>query len=464
MATVVHIPKDTRAAETGLGVGNFLNSLRDRRLDGLQQDLVKNINEAQDEATAAAFLADPKYQDLVGERYDNVITAFNNFKPGQQTQLAFDADGNQVAVSFDPRKETFEEFLQTRDDVFLNPPSTFYTTDPSDPESMPTAIPGVHRTFDAAKESLPEEEREMVDILNEKQAAIKLQAGQARTSRRLREDQAVINRELADYRMASPLTQFDAVVKAHDEGRLNDEQFEMAWARITTMLGRSPDDVRLSMKEELDVKAASVDTLSRVGHSLIEQVRADPGMLTSSRGLERLFNNLGAEIDELARFAAGDHALTMDLNDPKIEAAMDRLGFGAAERSDAFRNRIKNMTILVAAANGQTGRALSDKDLEFFGSITGGDLRSADSFELSMGQLINDSIDSHINLYERVVKKPWLLDNKPFQRYEFETDKRRLQAARTLNEQWKLPANDLLELPPDLANNIPAPGGDLEVK
>jgi hypothetical protein len=81
-----------------------------------------------------------------------------------------------------------------------------------------------------------------------------------------------------------------------------------------------------------------------------------------------------------------------------------------------------------------------------------------------MGQLINDSIDSHINLYERVVKKPWLLDNKPFQRYEFETDKRRLQAARILNEQWKLPANDLLELPPDLANNIPAPGGDLEVK
>ncbi|KKK53222.1 hypothetical protein LCGC14_3096950 [marine sediment metagenome] len=133
MATVVRGFPDTRARDLGRAVAGYLGRRKDRRLDELQQELMGEISNAKDEASATALLGDPKFQSVVTdtERFAVIMNYLGTVPLGTQSITGYDKEtGNQRVVSFSEQERP--EDVLARENLSLERSRLFFSVDQED--------------------------------------------------------------------------------------------------------------------------------------------------------------------------------------------------------------------------------------------------------------------------------------------------------------------------------------------
>jgi hypothetical protein len=386
MATVVNLPRNDNALYIGQAIASVIQGKRDQKNDALQSELIREMNEAPDEVSMAAIMADPRFERVVNsERFPDILSMYQQLKPGSQLLTGYDADGNQQAITYDPRREKAEELLATNG-LTLSPMQSFSYIDGTDPEAAPRIIPGIFKSRQDALNTLSEEERSTAQILTEAQARISLEASRERRISRQSEDSLNIEKALAQHTLESPLTRFDALVAAYNRGDLSETQFKEAWAKETAVYGRTQFDIQAKSLPDLVDQAAATKIMAEEGSALIAMVMDDPGILTRVGGVARLVDEVGSEFKEIGR-VAGIVPQSLDSYENVFE------NIGLAERSREFKAMIIDFAIVVAASRGMRGRDLSNQDFERIMSVVGGDYGDPESFIVNMSSLIDRSIN-----------------------------------------------------------------------
>lgn len=416
MATIVNLNRDVRAAELGQGVAGFLDNLKQKRLDKLQQELLTTLNGAQSEVEAAAFLADPKYQDLLGERLDNVLKLSSLTKPNVETVLVYDQDGNQVAVDLDTKAgETLPDFIKNNPEYSLEPQKVFAVTQPDTDVSIP--IPGVFRTRQDAIDSLGENfDPETQQMLTQAEANARNEAIGLNERIKLAREKQKLDESIFKWQQEKPETRFSMLVKEYERGDLSDEQFAEAWARLTTILGRTQFDIPRKLQSDLLTQEADVRTLVRVGNEIIDKVIANPGAFTDVARFASWLENIEAELTQIGNYISLDPDAVTSKEGVTIEGhtydeVLADLGF--TEISQEVRNALLHFTVIFAAANGQSNRALSDKDFEIFRGIAGGNLKNPAAFINNMNELMRRSVDRFETMYGVINRESFKDSGKP---------------------------------------------------
>lgn len=380
MATVINLAKDTRASDLGKGVASFLERKRDRRIDGLQQELMQRIGDSKDEAEATAFMGDPKYQEVVtdNDRFGAIVTHFNNAPLGTTPITGYDEFGEQQIISV--REGT--DVTEAMRNAGLTPERKrmMFSTQLGDPLSAFTA----EGRFGSTREA--EEAATTADILGKRifvdeDTAMKMQTLRSsnaslvdqRASRHLAEDKFQFTKEGGH----SPFANLQQDIR---DGRFASEEDEKAaWKRLTWIWGRTSTDVKLKYQKELLPEGAAIHALSETMVLAMEMVEADQNIISGVAVLPKIWNTLQSEVEALA----GGLGLTvrpLKDYDPWFEAN------GLGERSTAFKNMITTMALGLAASHGQTGRSLSDKDFDRFLVIAGVGIKDGATFITSLNQ------------------------------------------------------------------------------
>ena len=394
MATVVRAFPDTRAAELGAAVGGYLERKKEQRTQRLLQELMGEISNASDEATAAATFADPKYGDVVGnpETFSVAIQHLNNVPLGTDSIAAYDTDGNKILVPFQKGTDPMQALIES--EATLERDRAFALINPDDPEGIPISIPGRFSNARDAFNSLPEgsvsEEMQAVDI---EQATKSLQFAAASISARQREDELTLGKQRLQQAKDDPLTAGGDIIKDYADGRygpvgsleaikLRDDML----AALTSVVGRTIEDAAEETKVPLAEEGAAIQAMSRGGRQLIEEALRNPDMLTFVGGVPAFFNAVGAELESVGRLFG---IATKPIED------YDFGGFSGARRS--FKSMLLSFGVLFAASEGQRGRALSNEEFTRFLGAVGKNINDPEVFAQNLMGLMafkQDNFDS----------------------------------------------------------------------
>ena len=380
MATVIQLAKDTRASDLGKGVASFLERRRDKRIDGLQQELMQGIGSAADEAEATALMGDPKYQEVVTDnsRFSAIVTHFNNAPLGTTPIIGYDEFGEQQMLSV--REGTDVAEAMRKAGLTSERKRMMYSTQLGDPLSAITP----EGRFGSTREA--EDNASTEDILGKRifvdqDTAMKMQTLRSsnaslvdqRAARRLSEEKFQFTKEGGH----SPFANLQADIR---DGKFPTEEDEQAaWKRMIHIWGRTATDVKLKYQQELLPEGAAIHALSETMVLAMEMVEADQNIISGVAVLPKAWNTIQSEVEALA----GGLGLTvrpLKDYDPWFEAN------GLGERSTAFKNMITTMALGLAASHGQSGRSLSDKDFDRFLTIAGVGIRDGATFITSLNQ------------------------------------------------------------------------------
>lgn len=381
MATVVNQAKDTRAAELGLGVSGFLNRMRDRRLDGLQQEMMDLIGSSKDEAEATALFGDPKFQEVVTDnnRLSALVQHLNVSPLGQNTIAGFDKEGNQQLLTYGER-ETPEEALANAG-LSLERSRIFYAVNPNDDFDIPELL-GRHTSTEEAKKALPASRQLVKNLIIDQEEAIGFTNMRSAT---LSSQDQRMNRLLAQERFQftkegghSPFANLQADI---DAGILTPEEGEAAWTRMTHIWGQTRPDIKLKMQQKLLPEGANIHAVSEQMVTMMQMVMKDQNILT---GAARIPAAVDGIISELSTLAGGLGWTSRPLTE--YEPWFEANGLGG--RSIAFKNMITSVALGIAAMSGQEGRSLSDKDFDRFLGIAGADISDGSNFITNLNQIM----------------------------------------------------------------------------
>lgn len=126
---------------------------------------------------------------------------------------------------------------------------------------------------------------------------------------------------------------------------------------------------RAQVTEKLQLQQTDVQSLIRESRELIGQITGRPEVLSAAGGIASAVNSLRSTATGLVRSAGidvtvdGENA-TVDqlLNEENYADALQELGITNAQ----VRSRLIGLAFAAAAAAGQTGRGVSDRDIELF--------------------------------------------------------------------------------------------------
>lgn len=403
MATVVHVPQDTRTQELGFGVAKFLNRMKETRLDKAQQDLMDRISKAPDEATAAALLADPAYQDVVSDpnRFALIDRHLTNAQPGQQTLQGYNEAGEQEFFSV--RKGTpIDNSLWEQRGLHVSPEVPFYVTDPMDPESLPTMLGQFRNRADAAAEAADRFGVAETNIFNRAEAELEMRRATQLGQSRRAEENLDVTKERLELAKTNPQSALGQVMEDWREGQFGEPSSPAAILlrdrmieRMVSIVGRTPSDVTDDTKQDLLAQGAAVKNLTRRAGDFISQVEADPRILSKIGALDRFAENVSAELRAAAQFS-GIRRLDLDTYDFQ----------GFAAQSTTFKNMLVDFAVAYAASKGIKGRDLSNQEFQKFLSIVGSDISNPVAFIQNMSTLVNNVQQDFLTTWDHLQVLP----------------------------------------------------------
>jgi len=369
MATVVQLAKDTRAGDLGKGVAGFLNRMADRRIDGLQRELMEGISNAENEAEAAALIADPRFQEVStdNDRLGAIITHLNNTPLGIETIPGFDEHGSQQIISF---KEGTDPAQALKDaGLTLEKSDLRFIVDEANPFSVPRNI-GRFSNNTLAAESLDEELGVSEAVMGSEAMQLFMQNREVTQSSRVRDYRLTLQERQQNFDENKPLTTFAAIQRDVKEGRLTELEGQQAWEKVIFKAGLTPQDVATSTIEDLEIKGAELVAITETDIFLSELALSDPALLSIAGNIPRGLNALRVEIKAVGALLGIAEGTTID--------AANFDSFSA--RSTAFRYMMLTHTLNIARFEGQEGRGLSEPDFDRFFRAAGGTIRDGEIF------------------------------------------------------------------------------------
>jgi len=390
MATVVRGFPDTRAADLGAAIGGFLERRRDNRLDVLQQELMGEIANSKDEASAAALFGDPKFQKVVTdtERFAVIMNYLDTVPLGTQSITGYDREtGNQRVVSFSEQEKP--EDVLARENLSLERSRLFFAVDQDDEFDFGSSLGRFDNPGDAS-EGL--EEGSGATIMDQEEFARHIQSKAAEIAAKQRQIGVNLARDEFEFKRGQPLTPFDSLIAAAQAGNMTPQQFDQAWARLTHLgFGKSPDDVASETKQGLQERGAVLAAMSDQALTFIHAIEENPNLLSSTGAISRGLANVSSELQ----------AASSLLGMTKRELShYDFKGFDA--QSTAFKNLLLDFAVTYAATQGQTNRSLSDKDFDRFLQIVGSDIRNPNAFIANMDALMRKSHRAFNIMHDRL--------------------------------------------------------------
>ena len=424
MATVVRGFPDTRARDLGRAVAGYLGRRKDRRLDELQQELMGEISNAKDEASATALLGDPKFQSVVTdtERFAVIMNYLNTVPLGTQSITGYDREtGNQRVVSFSEQERP--EDVLARENLSLERSRLFYAVDQENDFDFGTSL-GRFSSPSEAGNAL--EEGSGATIMDQEEMARHIQAKGAEIASKQRQMGIDLAKDEFEFRQGQPLTPFDRLISAFETGNMSPRQFNQAWARLTHLgFGKSPDDVAAETKKGLQERGAILAAMSEQGLDFIHMIEENPTLLSSTGAIPRGLANISAELQAAAQLSG----LT------KRELShYDFKGFAA--QSTAFKNLLLDFAVTYAATQGQTNRSLSDKDFDRFLQIVGSDIRNPNAFIANMDALMRKSQKAFNIMHRRLQGFEYEDAFGAFARFEADPNERRRKERESLLENY----------------------------
>lgn len=427
MATVVNVPRDTRLDEFSLGLNSYLTGVRESRLDKLQQELMDEIAKAPDEVTATALMADPRFTKVVTDqkRFATITTFLGNAQPGQRSLMGYDDSGNQVPFSVGVQ-EKIDARLWAERGLHVSASRAYYVNlDPSDNESVPERISGRHQNAgeasDAAREQFGDE---FFTVMEGAEVGTAIALAASNTAQRRGKLADVLAQDRFDFVKNSPTTVFTNLIEDQRNGKITDEMFEQAWTKLTSILGRTPSDIANSTRDELIISGASVEAASQTAAFMIKKILEDERILTDSKAVANLVADVSAEFKTLMS-ASG-----MSLKSGGIDSYNFR---SLSSRSREFKGLILDLALMAAAARGQSGRSLSDKDLDRFLDRVGADIADPAAFMLNISTLINGLQRDHNIMYVRLQGVP---NPHPFTRIVLDQKQMNDQEKKEMTDQY----------------------------
>lgn len=431
MATVVNLAKDTRAAEVGLGVGQFLSRMKDRRLDKLQVQMMADITSAEDEAAASAIFGDPIYTEITGDpnRFAAMTTHYNNAPLGRQSITGYDAQGNQQIITISEQDDPAQA-LKDRG-LTLERSRLFYAVDEQNENSIGRSL-GRHAGMNVARDSLGEDDGTNITIMDQEEFSTHMQTKAAEIAIRQRQESIDLEQDKFDFNKNSPTTVFTSLIEDFENGKFQTvEQFNQAWDKLTFKgYGRLPDDVASETAQDMQERGAIIAAMSDQAVRFIEEVIAEPEIISKVGAIPRGLANISAEL----KASASLFGLTWE--NPNALEDFDFGGFEA--HSTSFKNLLMDFAITYAATQGQTNRALSDKDFDRFLKIVGSDISNPEAFIFNMSQLMNKSQRAFNIMHNRLQGFPYEAKFGNFAKFEPKSDERRKLFLKALQAKYEL--------------------------
>jgi len=402
---------------------------------------------------------------------------------GKQSITGYDKDGNQKILSISERDDPTEAMKAAG--LSLERSRLFYSTNAHD-EFSPVLYMGRFNSIEEARESgiadsglgsvvmdleetlhfsefrnqsLSNADREVRTTLAQDQFRftkqttaknfelseenLELQKRRLELSEEEFEVASRLARERFDFQKGGGSNPFAQLQASIESGALTEEQGAEAWKRLTHIWGRTEPDVKLSYLKKLEPEGAQIHAMSGAAVRLMELVADDPGIITGAARIPAAFNKIGAEINALA----GELGWSREkIETGKYDAAFERLGLGS--KSVAFKNLLTDWTLMLAAASGQEGRSLSDKDFDRFLTISGTDISDAPTFIFNMNSLMVAKQRQFEDRYTSLtLGDNWAASHGAFPQYGSNADK-----ADTVLQQW-------LDVNPELKDLIILPKG-----
>lgn len=407
MATVVNVPRDTRLDEFSLGLNSYLSGVKEARLDTLQQELMDEISKAPDEVTAAALLADRRYTKVmtVPTRAALITNYFATAQPGSRTLQGFTEGGEAVLFNI-PKNEVENQETYTSRGLRFNRKDNFYvqviSDDPSKDEQIPSSI-GPFSSRGEARESIIDDMGDVeFRILDQATAKFAAEFSNARASQRREEARLLLEEKRYDLAANSASTVYGKLVQDFRDGFLTKSQFDAAMLYLTERVGRTAEDVADATEKDLAIQAGAVAGLSNLGIKITDMVKADPRILTTVAGIDRVINNLVSDFDALMVSIGG----RPDINAPDPEG--NRFNFDSLGAiSTEFKGLLFDMAISAAAARGISGKNFSDRDLQFFLTRVGEGSKDAGTFIRNMKGMVDEIQSVFMTSYQYQQKKTY---------------------------------------------------------
>jgi len=433
MATVVRLDKDTRYAEAGKGIATFLERMQDGRLDRLQSQMMKDISEAGDEATASAIFGDPMYQSIVGDpnRMSAVTTHLNNAPLGHQSVPGYDKHGIQKIITIgendDPQAELDKRGLT------LERSRLRYAVDQNSKDDLGTSLGRFNDPREARASMGEAGEDSSITIMDQEEFATHLQTRASEISIGQRQQTIDLARDRYNFDINEPTTVFTNLIQDREEGRISPAQFEEAWRKLVFLgYGKTPDDVAENSKDDLQTEGALLAAMSDQAVNLMNIVRSDGTILSFMKGKAvRGFEIMSAELKAIT-----DQTKLVWEDGVNV----DTLDFGDfASQSTAFKNLMMDFAVTYAATQGQSNRSLSDKDFDRFLKIVGAGELNPKAFIVNMSALMAKSHRAFNIRHDRLQGFNYESTFGSFARFEFEDE--------AVRQQFK---DELLNSYPDL--------------
>jgi len=186
-----------------------------------------------------------------------------------------------------------------------------------------------------------------------------------------------------------------------------------------TITATSPEAFTASKKEfaTLSEQKVAVQNFAQMARSTMDVINAQPSALAVGGKLSATVNNLAADLRSFAQafgvrtdiIQSADKALRFESNqhyDPKTALPTDDIGklaeptfrsLGIANA--ALKSDIINLAFAAAAANGQTGRSVSDRDFEAALREIGAGSRDPDTFKFVLQRVANRMNNRYRNAF-----------------------------------------------------------------
>lgn len=152
---------------------------------------------------------------------------------------------------------------------------------------------------------------------------------------------------------------------------------------ITGTIKGTPDEFSVSKKEFGELRASEISTLNamQISDRLIQQVQVNPDVLSVGGTISVTLDTLKSQAESLARISG-----------IPIKASSDPSKYdfshleNTAQNTAGFRSNVTAMAFAAAAASGQTGRSVSNRDVQRFIDQVGGGAGSPAQFAAAMGE------------------------------------------------------------------------------
>jgi len=411
MATVVNRGSDNRGAILLSAVAGFLSGMKDKRMDRLQSELLREIEAAPDEATAAALYGDERFTSVVNsDRFPSIVQATQMMHKDFEVLFGYTEDGEQVPFSVPKGSRINEETFSSRG--FRSSKAELYYADDLDKtEDLPLQTPlGAFRSRGEAMRAAEERNPDgNFNVLAQAEANISTQAAMMAGQNRRADVAAYLAQERFRIDNAKGYTPFSQLQYDFANGLIDEEFYEAAKKRLTFVSGLTPDDVASEYLKDAPDDWANVENMSSLFKIMADKVIEDPRIITNIAAVPRLVAALGAELKAISSLTGMTHK------------SVDEYDWGSlAAKSNELKGMILDAAMVSAKADDQTARSLSDKDLDRFLDRVGRNISDVPSFIKNLANLAERQQRGFYTRYEAHTRKPWA--GKPFTQISFSSD------------------------------------------